>query len=327
MKFLGHVVSTEGIACDPEKICDVESWPTPTTVTHVRSFLGLASYYRRFIPKFSHLAAPMTNLTKKSEPFIWTDECEASFNSLKERLITAPILSYPSLDPGHRFIFDTDVSDFGIGVVLSQVIDGEEKVIAYASRTLNQAQRNYCTTYRELLAVVTFVQNFRHYLLGRPFTIRTDHSSLRWLQGFRNVEGMVGRWLAALAPFDYVIEHRRGLSHGNADALSRLPTERKLRCGREECSECPPDAIVTPKHVRIAEHIENPEVCALTQAQEVPDNSVEAGRETTLTQSPVLSNWVDSWTLAEIKEWQRSDPDIAQVVAWLEAGLTPKPDG
>ena len=336
VKFLGHIVSPDGIECDPEKICDVDKWPVPKNVTDVRSFLGLASYYRRFIPCFAQLASPLTSLTKKNQTFEWTSECQVAFDSLKDQLVTSPILAYPSRELEHEFVLDTDASDYGLGAVLSQKINGEEKVIAYASRTMNSAQRNYCTTYKELLAVVTFTQHFRHYLIGRHFTIRTDHSSLRWLQNFRNIEGMVGRWLTALSPFDFTIEHRKGLSHQNADTLSRNPVARKLRCGRPECPECPEDTVVTPKHVRIATH-NNDNICPVTRSQTLPlnadtsesDSNVSVQDENTVTpepETPVPSNWIETWSLGQLKEWQWADPDLRKVIEFLEQGMRPKPD-
>ena len=181
----------------------------------------------------------MTALTQKNTPFVWDDSCESSFIALKKHLTSSPTLAYPSSHPADLFILDTDASNFGIGAVLSQVQDGDTKVISYASKSLSASQRNYCTTYRELLAVVVFVKYFKHYLLGRPFLIRTDHSSLRWLHNFRDAEGLVGRWLATLANYDYHIEYREASAHGNADAMSRHPSIlRKRRCGRPDCIEC-----------------------------------------------------------------------------------------
>jgi hypothetical protein len=190
--FLGHVVSSEGVACDPAKLEAVETWPVPSTVREVRQFLGLASYYRRYIPGFATIAAPMTALTRKDQKWLWCDKCQHAFDTLKKCLLSAPILAYPSEDPECKYILDIDASAVGIGAVLQQVQGGQEKVIAYASKTLNHAQRVYCVTFRELLAVVKFLKHFRHYILGRPFTVRTDHGSLRWLMNFREVEGMVG---------------------------------------------------------------------------------------------------------------------------------------
>ena len=132
--FLGHIVDAEGVHCDPAKADAVRDWETPTTVTEIRSFLGLASYYRRFVPKFSTMASPLTELTKKGQAFEWTDSCDEAFRILKQKLIESPVLSYPSRSDGDMFVLDTDASDTGIGAVLSQIQDGNEKVISYASR-------------------------------------------------------------------------------------------------------------------------------------------------------------------------------------------------
>ena len=152
--FLGHVVSNEGISTDPEKICVVKEWPIPKTITEVRSFLGLASYYRRFIKSFAHIAKPLHKLTSKANKFEWNDECQESFLELKDKLIESPILAYP-LEKG-RFILDTDACDVSIGAVLSQEQDGVEKVISYASRSLSNSELRYRVTRKELLAVVTY---------------------------------------------------------------------------------------------------------------------------------------------------------------------------
>ena len=162
--------------------------------------------------------------------FKWTLECQHSFEELKYKLTTAPVLAYP--DFSKPFILDTDASDFGIGGVLSQKgNDGEEHVVSYASRSLSKAERRYCVTRRELLAVVVFTQHFRPYLLGREFTLRTDHGSLTWLQSFKDPEGQLARWLEKLQQFSFNIVHRQGKSHRNADGLSRLPCS---QCGRDE---------------------------------------------------------------------------------------------
>ena len=134
---------------------------------------------------------------------------------------------------------DTDASNFGIGAVLSQIQNGEEKVIAYASKSLSKAQHHYCTTKRELLAVIHFLGvTFRHYLIGEEFTVRTDHSSLKWLTSFKDADGMLAHWLSILGAFKYTVEHRKGEIHLNADALSRIPR----RCPREDCPNCYPDS-------------------------------------------------------------------------------------
>ncbi|KAJ8008876.1 hypothetical protein DPEC_G00082990 [Dallia pectoralis] len=185
--YLGHIVSAKGVATDPKKIQKVAGWPAPRSVSEVRGFIGLASYYRRFVKDFASVAKPLHELTKKYARFNWTDECQEAFEQLKSRLTSAPVLGYP-LDSG-QLLLDTDASDWGIGAVLSQVQEGEERVLAYGSRRLSATEQNYCTTRRELLAAVEFTSHFRQYLLGRSFIIRTDHSSLRWLTRMREPEG------------------------------------------------------------------------------------------------------------------------------------------
>jgi hypothetical protein len=217
------------ISTDPGKIDKVVNWSEPTSTKEVQQFVGFANYYRRFIQAFSQIAKPLHRLTERNCPFKWTPECQQSFDKLKAKLTTAPVLAYP--DYSRPFILDTDASDFGIGAVLSQKDDeGRERVIAFASRSLSKAERRYCVTRRELLAVVVFTQHFRPYLLGREFTLRTDHGSLTWLQSFRDPEGQLARWLEKLQQFNFNIVHRQGKSHQNADALSRLPCN---QCGRE----------------------------------------------------------------------------------------------
>ena len=214
---MGHRVSVDGVRCDPAKLEAVSKWPRPETCAEVRSFLGLANYYKRFVPKFSKVALPLVNLTCKSVVFSWNESCVESFVKLKELFTTAPTLAYPSQSPEAHFILDTDASEYALGAVLSQVHEGEERVLAYASKALTHSQRNYCTTYRELLAIVEFVPHFKHYLLGRKFVIRTDHSSLRWFLNFKNAEGLVGRWHAILANYEYDLVHRVGADHRNAE--------------------------------------------------------------------------------------------------------------
>ena len=232
--FLGHIVSKEGIATDPAKTEKVMNWPVPVSKHDVQQFLGLTSYYRRFVQGYATIAKPLHQLTEKNTPFRWTAAAQDAFESLCQKLATAPILAFP--DCSKPFTLDTDASDFGMGAVLSQIQeDGTERVVAYASKTLSQPERRYCVTRRELLAVVTFIEHFRPYLLGNHFTLRTDHNSLRWLQNFRHPEGQLARWLEKLQEYNFSIEHRPGRRHGNADALSRLPC---TQCGRDgELSE------------------------------------------------------------------------------------------
>ena len=239
--YLGHLVFRSGVGTDPAKIEKVAGWPIPTSTKEVQRFLGFASYYRRFIREFSQIAKPLHHLSEKKVPFAWTAECHRAFEQLKEKLVTTPILAYP--DFNRPFILDTDASDIGIGAVLSQRDEERrERVVAYASRTLSKAERKYCVTRRELLAVVAFTQHFRPYFLGREFLLRTDHGSLTWLQSFKNPEGQLARWLEKLQELNFTIVHRQAKSHQNADALSRLPCS---KCGRDETKEQPIVAVTS----------------------------------------------------------------------------------
>ena len=229
MKYLGHVISHIGISTDPDKTSRVLSWPPPTSKREVQRFLGFASYYRRFAKDFAHIAQPLHRLTQNTASFAWTSACQDAFDELRRRLYSAPVLAYPNFS--RHFILDTDVSDVGIGAVLSQLDDeGHERMVAYGSRTLSKAMGRYCVTRRELLAVVVFTQHYRPYLAGHKFLLRTDHGSLTWLKNFKEPEGQLARWLERLQELHLDITHRRGRAHTNADALSRLPCQ---QCGRD----------------------------------------------------------------------------------------------
>ena len=237
VRYLGHIISREGVATDPHKTDKVAEWPAPQCRREVQQFLGFANYYRRFIRDFAQLARPLYRLTEETASFQWSDDCQESFDTLCECLSSAPVLAYP--DFNRPFILDTDASDIGIGGVLSQLDEeGRERVIAYGSRLLSKPERRYCVTRRELLAVVTFVRQFRPYLVCGHFTLRTDHGSLTWLRNFKEPEGQLARWLEQLQELQFDIVHRRGRAHGNADALSRLPCR---QCGRSN-HDTPPSA-------------------------------------------------------------------------------------
>lgn len=227
--FLGYKVSGDGVQTDPAKVAVVEQWPIPIEVSEVRSFVGLCSYYRRFIAGFSSLAKPLFRLTEKGREFKWTSDCQSAFDNLKKCLTSTPVLAHPNFSV--PFILDTDASQVGLGAVLSQDIDGTTKVISYASRTLSKSERKYCVTRKELLALVFACKHFRHYLYGHKVIVRTDHSALKWLMSFKDPQGQVARWIELLSTYDLEITHRPGAKHGNADSLSRYPCR---QCGYGE---------------------------------------------------------------------------------------------
>jgi RNase H-like domain found in reverse transcriptase/Reverse transcriptase (RNA-dependent DNA polymerase)/gag-polyprotein putative aspartyl protease len=222
--FLGHMISEEGIQPNPALVEKIKTCPRPTTKTRIRSFLGLASYYRRFIKNFSGIARPLYNLTKQDEVFSWTEDCENAYEHLKMCLTTQPVVVYP--DFNKHFYLNTDASNYAIGVVLAQRDDNNhERVIAYASRVLTTAETHYTVTEKECLAVIWATKYFNTFLQGSSFSIITDHEAIPWLKKHKNPKGRLARWIIHLSEYEpYTIIRRKGSSHTNADALSRLET-------------------------------------------------------------------------------------------------------
>ncbi|GFT74516.1 retrovirus-related Pol polyprotein from transposon 412 [Trichonephila clavipes] len=278
VNYLGHIISAEGVRTDPEKVSAVKNWKRPENLRELRSFLGLCTYYRKFVKGFSNIARPLHKLTESKQKFQWTKECEDSFLQLKEALTSSPILIYPQ--PDKPFILDTDASNESVGAVLSQEIDGQERVVAYWSKCFLKPERNYCVTRKELLAIVKAIEHFHHYLYGQKFLLRTDHASLTWLMNFRNTEGQVAKWIQRLNEYYFDIRHRKGSSHGNADALSRRPCP-------ENCRHC--------------SRVETKYDYAIRQI-------------TTSTATPP-----DPWSDEKVREDQMADPDIKPLIEFMES--------
>ena len=213
--FLGHIVSAEGIRVDPVKIEAIVNWKPPRNVTEVRSFLGLAGYYRRFVQGFSVIASSLTKLLRKGVKFEWDDKCQSSFERLKEILIEAPVLIQPT--SGRDYTVYSYASRIGLGCVLMQ--DG--KVVAYASRQLKTHEQNYPTHDLELAAVVFALKIWRHYIYGEKCRIFTDHKSLKYLLTQKDLNLRQRRWLELLKDYDCIIDYHPGKANVVADALSR----------------------------------------------------------------------------------------------------------
>ncbi|WVZ48601.1 hypothetical protein U9M48_000022 [Paspalum notatum var. saurae] len=231
--FLGHILSAKGVAVDPSKVEDVLNWKQPQTVTEIRSFLGLAGYYRRFIKDFSKIAKPMTALTQKNAKFAWSPKCEEAFGTLKKLLTSAPVLAQPDITK--PFDVYCDASGSGLGCVLMQ----EGRVIAYASCQLRKHEVNYPTHDLELLAVVYALKKWRHYLLGNTCHIYTDHKSLKYIFTQPELNMRQRRWLELIKDYDLEVHYHPGKANVVADALSRKahcnfiearPTVRVLCC-------------------------------------------------------------------------------------------------
>jgi hypothetical protein len=221
LKFLGHVISAGGVQVDPGKIKVLQDWPVPKSVTDVRQFVGLANYFRKFVLGLSELARPLTNLTKNEMAWQWGEAEQTAFDSIKLALCEAPTLRMP--DTQKEFTVVCDASNFGIGAVLMQ----QEHPVAYFSKLLDSAQRNYTVTERELLAVVEALKHWRCYLGDKPFTVVTDHSPLTHFATKVDLHGRQARWAEVLARFSFTWEYRPGRLNV-ADPLSRNPLHRDL---------------------------------------------------------------------------------------------------
>lgn len=220
--FLGFRLSANGVSPESDKIKAIEGFPVPKNVRDIRSFVGLVNYYRQFIKDFSKLSRPLTRLTKKNVPFLWSDECQAAFDLLKSALLHDVVLPYP--DPEKQFFLETDASDFAVGAVLSQEVSPNViRPVAFFSRTLSDSELNYTVYDKELLGVIEAFKHWRHYLVGSafPVKVRSDHKNLLFFRTNRILKPRHARWSEFLSQFRFEIAHIPGEKNSVADALSR----------------------------------------------------------------------------------------------------------
>ena len=296
VEYLGYVVS-QGVAADPRKVEAVQVFPVPRDLKSLRSFLGLASYYRRFIPNFSTVASRLYALTRKNAAFDWAPSCQEAFESLKELLTRAPVLAFP--DFSRDFLLETDASGVGLGAVLAQKgEDGTIRPIAFASRTLQKYERNYGITELEALGVVWAIKHFRPYLYGHGCDVYTDHEALKSLLNTPQPSGRLARWGIALQELDLRIHYRPGKKNSNADALSRCPLGPHLM----DPSSTPSLGVV---------------IAAMRSAR-----TSAKGRDTG-PEEPSHTGEQDSQSL---EERQRADSDLAPIIQYLQTGVLPDGD-
>ena len=222
VEYLGHYISGEGVSTDPRKVEAVKNWLVPKTVKEVRGFLGLTGYYRRFVKDYGKIAQPLTSLCKANGPFQWIGEADIAFQRLKLAMIEAPVLALP--DFAQDFIVETDASGMGIGAVLMQ----KGHPIAFISKALSSKHQSLSVYDKEMFAILFAVKKWQHFLMGRHFTIRTDHKPLKYLMEQKVTTPSQHLWLSQLMAYDFDITYKQGSENGVADALSRVPSQELL---------------------------------------------------------------------------------------------------
>ena len=239
VSYLGHRVTEEGLLPDPALLTAIREIPPPKTAAEVRSFLGLAGYYRRYVKNFATIAGPLHALTQKDVVFHWSADCQDAFDHLKTLLTTSPITALPDFSQSFRLY--TETSTAGLGAILAQVREGRERIICCASRSFNQVEKASPATKLECLTIVWAVAKFRPYLMAMPFEVYTDHYALQWLKMMRTGSALLHRWSAALGEYDFTVKHRPGKVQTHVDGLSWLPV-----------GPAPPEAVLL--HLRLLEN-------------------------------------------------------------------------
>ena len=302
VKYVGHIVSAEGIEPDPEKIQKAMDWPTPTSKEEVRQFLGFIGYYRKFVKDFSKTAKPLTNLLpptrrkgtrkKKDEgdnPFVWNDSQEGAFQSLKSQLIKPPILGYPDYDL--PFELHTDASTKGLGAVLYQQQGEHKRVISYASRGLSKSEQHYPAHKLEFLSLKWAVtEKFTDYLFGHQFTVYTDNNPLTYVLTSAQLDATGHRWVAALSAYSFELKYRPGRSNADADAMSRLPG-------------------ILSEH---RDTIRSDSIQAICQSHQVNNNYIESlSTSPEVVDNTFILNQQPTFPKVDVKSAQENDPELS----------------
>ena len=319
VEYLGHFFSKKGIEVNPAKIEAVKSYPVPKTRKQLKAFLGLASYYRRFVQGFSSIAAPLHSLLKKDSDFQWSKSCDEAFNLLKQKLTSSPILAFPNMQ--EPFFLSVDASGSAIGFILGQHdASGREVVISYGGRALRGTEIKWSICERECLALVEAIKQFQPYLSHNHFTVYSDNIALKWLQKIKDQNGRLGRWSVKLQGYDFTIIHKAGIQNQNADALSRRcydsqtcsPEKYKViksKSNIDEQKECTQSPVTSPL---------NEQDCHIMALQNLPTENEEPKLQPT--KVPV----VNTKSKKEMSYLQASCEDIGPLYQYMTVGQLPE---
>ena len=343
VKYLGHILSKDGIFPNPTKTKVVEEFPTPKTTKHVRRFLGICNYYRRFIKDFGSIRTPLNDLLIKDNQFIWSEECEQAFQQLKSALTSAVMLKYAH--PSKPYNLTCDASGSGIGYILSQNDDkGTDKVIAYGGRSLRTNEKAYSITEREGLAVVEGIREFQTYLTGSVFTVITDHKALKFIKDNEGGSGRLARWALELAGYDYEVKYKQGAANINADVLSRQyddVTHEEVEKTSSVACQTEAEVMITPQIMSAAPTQSSDTVpqtdAQLDTLQQLPDVCFEpeshnehlpslTAIDIVTTDNPVGEDQLEIATDYNIESLQQNAPITKGIYNYLATG-TKKPAG
>jgi len=329
VKYLGHILSGSGVAVDSSKFDLISGWPTPKTSKQVKSFLGVASYYRRFIERFPQISAPLRELIAKDKTFIWGKEQQDAFEELKNKLCNPPVLRFP--DSHREYFLETDASIQGISYILGQRDDeGRKYVVSYGGRGLRPCERRWPVTQLECLALLTGIKEYHVYLAGRPFSVYTDHLSLKYLQSLKvSANNRLARWALALQPYTFEINYKEGKKLTAADGLSRRPYK-DTKVDEEDDEELAADSFITEITPDLFDTVtstkqkkrrrQNRNLIAPfdEESDEVEDGSdivVDATQDT---------GSIDLRQQHDVAQLQRECPDYKPIFEYIEEGKLPQ---
>ena len=318
--YLGHYLSRQGIEVDPTKVDAVKNFPQPKNPKSVRSFIGLCSFYRRFIKDFSKIAVPLHKLTVKDAPYEWTEKCEEAFQMLKNAMTSTPVLRFP--DWNRPFILTTDASTTALSYILGQKDDkGKEFAIAYGGRSLKGAELNYKIHELECLALVEGVRAYHHYLSNQPFTAITDNIAVKWLKTAHHSNPRLLRWSLCLQGYQYTIQHRAGVLNKNADALSRRDYNSSDSPLSKVTEDCLDEVAIFAVNAQSPDPNED-KLTNLPSFQTRPQG-VEVEFEYANDSTPKLPV-INTTSGANLALAQKECPDFSDIYTYLESGEVPK---